>query len=220
MMQFRITKKNLTTILGNAANGRFRVVDHQVQVIDSTEILGDDRRVQVFYGEGDFSKGKAGLTGPTQHEATYRIELAVSATTKVNLAVLNEPGITEEQQKKRAAALSSFKSSSELVDCSMDELFELVYQILMDGRNVDLGEEGPPYKVSNRWVEGFRKDSPVPQGQHVELTGSIQFSCQMVEEVVGDIGTKASQPAFNITDDINENGSDNTGSLTGQDPTP
>lgn len=215
MMQFRTTKKNLITILGSAADGRFRVVDHQVQVIDSTEILGDNRRVQVFYGEGEFPKGKAGLTGPTQHEATYRIEMAVSAATEVNLAVLNDSGSTEAQRK---AALSAFKSSSKLADDSMDELFEIVYQILMDGRNVDILDDGPPFKVNSRWVEGFRKDSPVPQGEYVELTGSIQFSCQLVEEITGDTGIAAAQPAFDITDDINENGSNNTGSLTGQDP--
>lgn len=215
MMQFRTTKKNLVTILEQAARGRFRVVDHQVQVVSSDEILGTKRRVQVFYGEGDFPKGMAGLTGPTQHGATYRIELAVSAATKVNLAVLNNVDATDAQ---RQAALKAFKSSSELADISMDELFEIIYQILMDGRNVDLCEEGPPYKVANRWVEGFRKENPVPQGEYVELTGSIAFSCQLVEEVPGDIGTKAVQPAFDITDDINENDSDNTGTLTGQDP--
>jgi hypothetical protein len=215
MMQFRKTKQDLVRILGNAAKGRFRVVDHQVQVIDSTEILGGKRRVQVFYGEGDFPKGKAGLTGPTQHEATYRIELGVSAATEVNLAVLNDADATEAQ---RAAALKCFKSSSKLADDSLDELFEIVYQILMDGRNIDVGSEGPPFVVKDRWIEGFSKDNPVPQGEFVELTGSVRFSCQLTEQVPGDTGTAATQPAFDITDDVNENGSNNTGSLTGQDP--
>lgn len=214
-MQFRITKKNLVTILGNAARGRFRVVDHQVQVIDSTEILGDNRRVQVFYGEGDFSKSKAGQTGPVQHEPTYRIELGVSAATEVNLAVLNSETSTAAQ---RSAALSAFKSSAKLADDSIDELFEIVYQILMDGRNVDLGEEGPPYVISNRWVESFRKDSPVPQGEYVELTGSIQFSCQMIEAITGDTGKDAVQPAFDITDDLDGDDNEKTGVTTGANP--
>ena len=212
MMQFRKTKKNLITILGNAAHGRFRVVDHQVQVIDSTEILGDKRRVQVFFGEGDYDKGKSAPTGPTQHDVTYRIELAVSAATEVNLAVLNDENATEPQ---RAAALKCFKSSSKLADDSMDEFYDIVYQILMDGRNVDLGEEGPPFVVSDRWVDGFSKDAPVPQGEFVELTGSIRFSCNMVEEILGDIGTAAGSGAINITDDINGNGSNNTGVTVG-----
>jgi hypothetical protein len=215
MMQFRLTKKDLVRILGNAAKGRFRVVDHQVQVIDSTEILGDKRRVQVFYGEGDFPKGKAGLTGPTQHEATYRIELGVSAATEVNLAVLNDADATEPQ---RAAALKCFKSSSKLADDSLDELFEIVYQILMDGRNIDVGSEGPPFVVSDRWIEGFSKDNPVPQGEFVELTGSVRFSCQLVEQVPGDTGVAAVQPAFNITDDLIGDDNENTGSLAGEDP--
>jgi hypothetical protein len=213
-MQFRLTKKDLVGILGNAAKGRFRVVDHQVQVIDSTEILGDKRRVQVFFGEGDFPKGKAGLTGPTQHEATYRIELGVSAATKVNLAVLNDADATD---KQRAAALKCFKSSSKLADDSLDELFEIVYQILMDGRNIDVGSEGPPYVVSDRWVEGFSKDGPVPQGEFVELTGSIRFSCQLTEQVPGDTGTAAAQPAFDQTLDIDGDNNERTGVTTGQD---
>ena len=214
-MQFRTTKANLITILGDAAENRYQVVDHQVQVIDSTEILGTNRRVQVFFAEGDFDKGKAAPTGPTQHDVTYRVELAAAAAAEVNLAVLNDENATDLQ---RAAALSAFKSSSKLADDSLDELYDIIYQVLMDGRNVDLGETGPPYVVSDRWVDGFSKDAPVAQGEYVELTGSIRFSCNMVEQLSSDTGTQVVQPAFNITDDINENGSDNTGSLTGQDP--
>lgn len=216
MMQFRTTKTNLITILGDAAAGRFRVVDHQVQVVDSTEILGTKRRVQVFYGEGDFPKGQAAISGSaTQHEATYRVELAVSAATTVNLTVLNDPGSDD---AARAAALLAFKSSAKLADDSMDELFDIVYQILMDARNVDLGGTGPPYKVSDRWVSGFRKESPVPQGEFVELTASVFFDCNLVEEVEGDTGTAAVQPAFNVTHDIDGDDNEKTGLLTGEDP--
>ena len=212
MMQFRKTKKNLITILGTAARGRFRVVDHQVQVIDSTEILGDKRRVQVFFGEGDFDKGKSAPTGPTQHDVTYRVELAVSAETEVNLRVQNDEDATDAQ---RAAALKCFKSSSKLADDSLDELYDIVYQILMDGRNVDLGEEGPPYKVSDRWVEGFSKDAPVAQGEFVELTGSIRFSCNMVEEILGDIGKAAGSGPINITNDFVDDDVEQTGVIVG-----
>ena len=210
-MQFRTTKANLITILGDAAAGRYQVVDHQVQVVDSTEILGNSRRVQVFYGEGDFPKGKAALTGPTQHEAVYRVELAVSAATTVDLAVLNNPASTDGQ---RQTALAAFDSSAKLADDSIDELFDIVYQVLMDGRNVDLGETGPPYKVSNRWVDGFRKEAPVPQGEYVELTASVQFSCQLIEEVTGETGTPAVSPAFDVVDDIIGDDNEKTGSLT------
>ena len=214
MMQFRKTKKNLMTILNQAAKGRFRVVGHQVQVVDSTEILGKKRRVQVFFAEADYPKGESGQASTVQEDAVYRIELAVSAATKVNLAVLNDPTALDAQ---REAALDAFKSSSELADDSMDEFYDLVWNILMDGRNADLCEEAP-FKAKNRWIESFRKENPVPQGEYVELTASIQFSCKLVEQPDGDIGVKVSQPAFDITDDVNENNSNNTGSLTGQDP--
>jgi hypothetical protein len=212
MMQFRQTKKDLITILGNAAQGRFQVVGYQVQTIDAAEVLNDNRRVQVFYGEGDFEKSHAGLSGPTEHDVTYRIELAASQPAKVNLAVIKDETSTQEQV---AAALSCFQDASGLVDESFDELLDIVYQILMDGRNIHLGQDSPPYTAKNRWVSGMRKDEPVPQGEYVVLTGVIMFTCRLTEEVEGDIGVDAAGDAYDMKLDLDGDNNEQTGVTVG-----
>jgi hypothetical protein len=212
MMQFRQTKKDLTTMLGDAAQGRFQVVGYQVQTVDASEILNDNRRVQVFYGEGDFEKSHASLSGPTEHDVTYRIELAASQPAKVNLAVIKDENSTQAQI---SAALDCFQDSSKLVDESFDELLDIVYQILMDGRNIYIGSEGPPYKVKNRWVSGMRKDDPVPQGEYVVLTGVIMFTCRLTEEVPGDTGVAAADDAYDMTLDLDGDDNEKTGATVG-----
>jgi hypothetical protein len=210
-MQFRKTKNDLTCILGNAANGRFKVIGHQTQGLDASEVVDDNRRVQVFYGEGDFEKSHASLSGPTEHDATYQIELAVSKSTKADLAVIEDENSTPAQI---AAAMSRLENPAGLVDDSFDELLELVYQILMDGRNVHLGADELPYKAKNRWVSGLRKDDPVPQGEYVVLTGAVMFTCRLTEEVTGDEGVAAAATPFDITNTVNGDENGQSGVLT------
>jgi hypothetical protein len=211
-MQFRKTKNDLTCILGNAANGRFKVIGHQTQGLDASEVVDDNRRVQVFYGEGDFEKSHASLNGPTEHDATYQIELAVSKSTKADLAVIEDENSTQAQV---AAAMSRLENPAGLVDDSFDELLELVYQILMDGRNVHLGADELPYKAKNRWVSGLRKDSPASEGEYVVLTGAVMFTCRLTEEVTGDEGVAAADDAYNMTLDLDGDDNEKTGATVG-----
>ena len=218
MMMFRVLKKNLVTILDRSARGRFVVVGHPNQTTGTGELLKAKRRVQVFFGNGDFSKGNAGPTGPVQHEITYQVTLSLTAQAEGNLAAMNTEGDDSTARAVRKAAIAQFYTAATMADQDMDEFLEQVYQVLMDGRNVDIDTDGPPYLVSNRWVESIDRFEPISQGDTVIITATINYTCQAVEEILGDIGTAAAQPAFNITDDINENGSNNTGSLTGEDP--
>jgi hypothetical protein len=212
MMLFRVLKKNLTTILGRAAGGRFKVFGYQQQSISADEVSGDNRRVQVFYGAGEFSKGKASLNGPVQHEIDFRVELTVSAAAKGNLAVINNPVSTEQQIQ---AALASVYTAASRADESMDELIEIVYQILMDGRNIDIGMIGLPVAVSDRWVSSIAKGDTVPQGEYVILTANIGFKCQAKEEVPGDIGQEVSQAYFENVVDLDGDNNEKTGVIVG-----
>jgi hypothetical protein len=208
MMNFRVLKTNLESILTASAAGRYQVVGFQQQATSAIEVLGVNRRVQVFYGSGDFPKGKASTTSHTQHEITYNVELTVSAAAQGDLSVINDGGSTPPQI---AAAIAAFQTASSKADESMDELFDIIYQILMDARNVDIGTTGPPFTVSNRWIGGMRKDNTIPQGEYVILTGNIEFTCQSVEEVVGDTGTPAGAGPFDSTIDIDGDDNEKTG---------
>ncbi|MEE9499599.1 MAG: hypothetical protein V3V24_09700 [Nitrospinaceae bacterium] len=210
MMMFRVLKENLEEILlASATTGCYEVVGYQVQGVAADEVLGPKRRVQVFYDSGDFLKSKAAISGgPTQHEIAYRVELTVAAESKANLAVINDAGATAAE---KAAAIEAFQTAAAVADESIDEFFDIVYQILMDSRNEDIGTEGPPWKVSSRWVGAMRKDNPLDQGEYVVLTGTIEFTCMTVEEVLGDTGTPAGTGAYDQTTDLEGDDNEKTG---------
>ncbi len=189
MMNFRLIKNNLVNkILGPAANNRYRVVGFQGQVKSAEEVLDCDREVKVYYSSSEFPKSGGRFSGPVQNDVTCRVELTVSKGAEVDLSVLNNPLATAEI---RAIAIAEFVTASELADNSIDELFEIVYQILMDARNIDLGfDKGV---VANRWVSRMQKDDPRPEGEYAVLSGSIDFQLRTSEVLKGDTGTPATE---------------------------
>ncbi len=210
MMMFRVLKANLEAILiAESVEQCYQVIGYQVKGAAAEETLGIKRRVQVFYDSGEFSKSKAAISGgPTQHEITYRIELTVSAQAQADLAVINDAGTTAAE---KAAAIEAFQTAAAVADDSIDEFFDIIYQILMDSRNAEIGTEGPPFKVNSRWVGAMQKDNPLDAGEFVVLTGTIQFTCQAVEEVLGDTGTPAGTGAYDQTTDLEGDDNEKTG---------
>lgn len=198
-MTFRTLKANLEEILVAAAAGRYQVVGYEIQGTGAGEVLGSNRRVQIFYESGDFPLGKAGRQGPTQHEITFRIGLTLSATSKGDLATIDSGAATPAQ---KAAALAAFQDAAGEADTAMDEFLDIIYQILMDKNNEDIGTAGPPFIVSSRWVSGMIKDIPLSQGEFVVLTGSLSYTCQAIETIVGVAGTPVGTEPFNQTTDL------------------
>jgi len=185
-MNFEIVKASIVNnILGPAEAGRFQTVGFQRQSKNADEVEGDLRMVQVYFSRGDFPKRAGRNTGPVQHDAVYRVELTVSKAAEGDLATLDNPSSTAPQL---AAALAAFSEAADLADASLDELAGIVYQILMDGLNYDLGVT--KYTVSNRWVDNIQKDDPTPRGGLVVLTGSMNLSCRMAEDITGDVGVE------------------------------
>lgn len=211
MMNFRIVNQAIINILGAAADSRFKVVGYAGQGSDVSEFKGNSRTVQSYYTFGSFAKSSGRQCGTTQHGMTFTIGLTCSSPARVNLAVLTQEGATAGQ---RAAALAAKQDADYLADLAIDELFEMVYQILMDARNVDLGlSKGT---VTGRWIGEMQKDPPVPQGELVTVTGTVTFTCSTDETVTGDPGTPV-EPGGGITVNIDIVGDDTerTGVITG-----
>lgn len=183
MMKFREIKDSLIEILGSNANGRFQVLGYQKQNKNAAEVLGILRTVQVYYFSGDFQKGKSGITGPVNHAVTFRIELTAAADAVGDLATIKSSGSTLAQ---KAAKLLSFQNAAQRCDCSLDEFIDIIYQILIDARNLDVGME--PGQVSNRWINRIEKDDIGDRGEYVTLTASMDFSMNTEEEILGDTG--------------------------------
>lgn len=194
-MAFRIIKNSLiNNVLGPAELGRFRTIGYQRQGKSAEEVKDSGRTVQAFYSGGEFSRG-AGVRGPKQHDITFRIELTAGAAAKADMALINSPTATPVQI---ALAMADFQEASALADESFDELADIVFQILMDARNIDLGL--PKGIVSNRWVGRITKDDALPRGENVILTGSMVLTCRAAEVVAG--ATGAIGTTYDVTVDI------------------
>lgn len=206
MMNFREIKSRIIDILGSNANGRFQVIGFQRQNKNAEEALGILRTAQVYYFSGQFPQGKSGLTGPVQHETTFRVELTAAAAAAGDLETIKSAVSTAQQ---KANKLLAFQSASERADCSLDELFEIIYQILMDARNLDVGM--PPGQVSSRWVQRMEKDDIEDRGELVVLTGSMDFTLNTEEQILGDTGGVDGTLGYGVTLDIDGDDTEKTG---------
>lgn len=192
-MQFEAVKASIIAILGAAAAGNFQVVGFQRQSKGAVEVEDNSRIVQVYYSAGRFQSQRR-VTGPVNHDLTFRVEFTVSKAARANLSVLSDPSADTQD---KADALAAMVEASDLADESLDEVFRHVYQILMDGRNYDLGlDKGD---VANRWVTDFSKDEPSAQGELVVLTGQCNFECRVSEDIIGETPTEIAEPVFDTT---------------------
>ena len=184
MMNFEIIEDSvINNVLGPAEAGRYITIDYQKQTTDLEDVLDNFRTVQVFYSSSDFPKNASALQGPFKHEISYRLELSVSKRAEVNLAPLVDEGSTDEEREK---AWKSFKESGAAADKSFNELVRIMFQVIMDARNIDLGLE--PGFATDRWIGQVRKDEPEVTGELVALTGTMLLTCSTSEEAGGDPG--------------------------------
>ena len=191
-------------MLGPAEAGRFRTVGYQKQTEDAIDFKDENRVVQVFYSTGQFPQKSSSINGPYQHEMSFRVELSVAKAAEVDIATLTNPVSTDIQ---RATAMQAFVESSSLADAAFDELFRIVYQILMSAANIDLGlakGEVAKGEVADRWVNQIKKDEPITDGQFAIITGSMVLTCTSKEPALGDtgiIGPKGILTNIDIQDD-------------------
>ena len=197
----------MITILGNAAANRYQVIGYQRQEKGAEEFTKTNRMVEVYWRTSNFDKRKGRLNGPVNNDMTLSIELTASAASSVDLAVIDNPASTPVQIE---AAMVGFKEASDIADDSIDDLFEVIYQIIMDARNIDLGL--PEGQVANRWVSTMTKNDPNPRGSLVVLTGLVDFNCDAEEQVPGDAGEPGVNP-IDMAMEINEDTVQKTGVL-------
>jgi hypothetical protein len=204
-LNFEIAKANVEAILVSAADGRFRVVGHAGQSRSAAEVKNHNRSVQVYFSRSLFDRGNnRNMTGPYNHDVTLKIELTASSATKMDLSILNDSGATAVQM---ALALEEYQEASHLADASLDELLGIVWGILMDSRNYDLGFSVG--QIANRWIPRFVKDDPLNRGSLVVISGAMDIEFRVSEDVVGD--TPVVGGDFDITIDIEGDGVEQTG---------
>jgi hypothetical protein len=179
MMNFRLIKAALVDLLGEHANGRFRVAGYQKRGQAAGELKNKNRIVQVYYSRGLFPKSGGGMSGPVKHDMTIAIDFFVSMASQGDLKILDSPSASAAQRKN---AMVNLRIAEDLVDDEMDEFYDDVYQIVMDGRHRWLGHDKP---VASRWIPEITKDPPVRYGDLVTLTGTAPVTCSKDEQVQG-----------------------------------
>jgi len=186
MMVFRTIRDAVRVLLAQQSGGEYTVIGAQKRGKGADEVIDQSRLVEVYYSRGDFPKSGGGVTGPTKHDVTFRLDLTVAKAAQGDTATIENPVSTAPQI---AAAIAGMKESDLLADDSMDELFDHVYQVLMDARNMDLGlEKGI---LASRWVSQLEKNEPIKQGKVTIITGSMLLTCSTSEPVEGYIGIEA-----------------------------
>lgn len=199
-MLFRQVKKSITdNILGPAEDGRYRTIGYQNQTEDAESSLDNERSVQVYWASSSFPKDASGLQGPFKHEITYNIELSAAKAAELDLEILNDVSATPAE---KAGALYSFQEAADLADESYDELVDVIFQVIMDARNIDLGM--PPGVVSSRWISQAKKDDAVPAGEFALLTGSMTLTCTVSEEAGGDPGVEGAANMSTVVDIVDD----------------
>jgi hypothetical protein len=179
-MAFRTVAAALNTLLANEAAGRYRVVGFQQQGVSADEIEDSDRVVQAYYESGDFPKSAGSVTGSRDHTAKFSLDLMVSAGASVDLSVIDNPASTPAQI---STALAAQTDAGKRANDSWDELADIVYQEVSNATQRDLGLA---FKIGTPWIESIQKDSVLPRGEFVTLTGVINYTCRLEEAIEGE----------------------------------
>lgn len=205
MMTFRTIKKALITTVDAEAAGNFTVIGHERQK-KSAAAINKIRHVQIYYTLGQFRSTGGTLRGPKSHDMSFNIDLTVSASAKVDLATLENSASTPEQ---KAVALAGVQEATNEADDLLDELIDLVYQILMDSRNMNLGLAKGTF--SNRWITDIKKDTTIDEGGFAVKTAQLIYTCNAKEDVPGETGTTPATPTYDTTIDIDGDDTEKTG---------
>ncbi len=188
MMAFRTIKNAIVNdVLGPVENGRYQTVGYQKRGKSADEIKENLRSVEIYYASGSFDQR---INGPTQHKMLFNLDLSVSSASKADLNVINNPASMPDQIK---AALDEMLLAASQADELLDELIDIIYQIIMDGNNLELqlDENGSGLIIADRFIKTVNKSQPSPRGGLVVITAKMILNCTVTEEVPGDIGPAA-----------------------------
>lgn len=212
-MQFEILKQSIiNNILVPGEAGRYVTVGYQRQR-ESAEVINGNRQVTLYFSESAMPKAAGQAYGDVMHDVAFKVELAIASPAEVDLSVLNDENATANE---KATALRQISEAGVIADQEMDELIRIVYQILMDARNEQMGltppENRPNLKlVSGRWIDQISKDTPIPDGEYLMLTASMRLTCRIEEAITGDDLVDFGNKIFNVDLDLSGDDVEKTG---------
>ena len=189
----------ILALLNANAAGQFTVEGYQRESHGVDEITGKLRHVSTFYRSGDFDKSKSGwVAGPFKHAMTFAVELLLAEPASMDLTVL-DPKVSATPEQRASALAASIEAGAN-ADVSWDELAGLVFNILTDPVNLQLGQTA--VVIADRWISNLRKSAPAPVGDRVVLSGTMDYTCMVIETPTGATPVPAGANAVDVT--VNE----------------
>lgn len=183
MMQVTQEINRLISFLGDNSNGEYYVVGYQKQRKNAESVRGK-RMVQVYYSGGSFPKNLSPMNYATAHNAIATVRMMVSESARADLAVLNDPNSSEAD---RMNALASSMDAEQRANERLDELFSMMFNLIMGGDGEHFGNDQKPYTISDRWCEDFRKDSVLKDGSLIVVNGYFDISFRVEEIPTGHV---------------------------------
>ena len=206
-MKFQTIKAAMVETLGAAQGNNFQTIGYQ-RKNKSGEDINSKKMVQVYYSSGDFPLSGGTQKGPKSHDISFNIDMTVAVSAEADLAVLNNSAATPAE---KAAALAGVLTASESADIELDDLIQLVFQILMDARNMWLGLAKGFF--ASRYITRIQKDQTIEEGKFAVKTAQMIYTCNADEDVTGDTGTPVTDPTYDIEVDINDDDVEQTGGI-------
>jgi len=180
-MNFITIQEALTELLGNGANGQFRVCGYSVEPESGEAIRNENAAVAVYFSDAKIPKSGSGFNGPFKFDATYNIELSISSSAKADLETLNDP---ESSQVDRAAAMTSLQNTRLLADQALNTLIECVFNIIFKPEDVDLGLDVGIAR--SRWIPSITKEKPDYAGELLISQAVMSLTMQITESISSD----------------------------------
>lgn len=208
MMYFRQIKTALEQLLIDKAAGRYRVQGYQIQTRSPEEVEGNNRLVVITYDQGDFPGQGYRSGGSVDHQASYRVALYVSSG---SIADIQEITNAENTNGQRQTSLSVTIPGHKIIDDSIDELFEIVFQVILDREDTDLGLGSEAF--DKLIISQYQKDDPFEMGGKACISASFQIQAKLNEEITG--ADPIAGESINTLTDIN-----GAGNVAGTDNNP
>ena len=192
-MKFEGVRNSLETLLLNGSTaGDYRVIGYQKTAEDAENGIGDKRFVTCYYSNGDFPKSsgvEAG--GPIDHDMSFQVELTVTQPAKGDASSLTSASTAAQ----RLSALTGFKDACRLADRELDDFYSVIWNLIMDSRNRDLGYSE---NLGSRWIGSFQKGEPIDMQKFVTISGVLSLTAMIDEIPAGDPGLTGEDVAVNF----------------------
>jgi len=185
-MVFEIVYRSLVNnVLGPYAKNRFRLLDYPMAIEGAEGTLDELRSVSIYM---DTFKVKTGSFRKPEPDIKYNLDFLVTADAKADLAVL-EQNFEQNQADIYFRAIHEMQDAKTRANALMDELFRIIYQIVMNPLNDKLGLDrmnpNPGIKMGDRDITDYHKGVVYSRGNKIMLEAQAVLACNFEEYIFG-----------------------------------